>query len=136
MAQFGRALGSGPRGRKFESSHSDHNSVHKRNLLNTSLFYSEKEKIRTSLGEAEHNRMLAKQARGAAANLLTPTINECSIEKSFEHFTFLFREREDSNFSRRSRTQSDACKASSRRSRESSHSDHEKSTYLGKCFFQ
>ena len=25
VAQFGRALGSGPRGRWFESSHSDHN---------------------------------------------------------------------------------------------------------------
>ena len=27
MAQFGRALGSGPRGRVFESPHSDHNSL-------------------------------------------------------------------------------------------------------------
>ena len=26
VAQFGRALGSGPRGRWFESSHSDHNA--------------------------------------------------------------------------------------------------------------
>ena len=39
VAQFGRALGSGPRGRKFKSSHSDQNQSKCSKVLSVSAFF-------------------------------------------------------------------------------------------------
>lgn len=45
MAQFGRALGSGPRGRVFKSPHSDHTQGQIRQVRFDFIFFAEKLKL-------------------------------------------------------------------------------------------